>query len=97
MGCTVTAPAMAYGQAAREVVPFGKHRGKTIDEVGTTDDGLRYLDWLRGELDLEHERTGKQDLRPPARERLRRAVVAYLDDATIASELRRVLAERRSR
>jgi hypothetical protein len=36
-------------QEARDVlVPFGKFQGVPIDKVAYTDDGLRYLDWLRG-------------------------------------------------
>lgn len=31
------------------VMPFGKYRGKTLDEIGDDDEGVRYLDWLRGE------------------------------------------------
>ena len=31
-------------------MPFGKYRDKTLDEVASSDDGLRYLDWAAGEF-----------------------------------------------
>jgi hypothetical protein len=34
-------------------VPFGKYKGKTLEQIATTDsDGPRYLDWLVGLKDL---------------------------------------------
>lgn len=36
-------------------IPFGKYRGDTLDDIASTDEGLRYLDWLAGQVDL---RTG---------------------------------------
>jgi uncharacterized protein (DUF3820 family) len=35
-------------------LPFGKHKGKTLREIGRNDDGLLYLDWLRS-IDLYPE------------------------------------------
>lgn len=29
-----------------EKMPFGKHQGKTLGKLGSTDDGLKYLIWL---------------------------------------------------
>jgi hypothetical protein len=28
---------------------FGKHKGSTIARVGSSDEGLKYLDWLVGQ------------------------------------------------
>ena len=33
------------------VMPFGKHKGKSLDEIAEDDDGVRYLDWMRGVRD----------------------------------------------
>ncbi len=30
---------------------FGKYRGETLDDIASTDEGLKYLDWLLGESD----------------------------------------------
>ena len=32
-------------------MPFGKHKGKTLDQIAETDQGLLYLDWLWDEID----------------------------------------------
>jgi len=36
--------------AAKTVVPFGPFEGKTLDVIAREDDGLRYLDNLRGKI-----------------------------------------------
>lgn len=60
--------------AARDFkLTFGKHAGKTLDEVATLDSGLLYLDWLRGEK-VRHIPT-------------RMAVATYLADETIKKDL----------
>ena len=33
------------------VMPVGKYKGKTLDEIAESDEGLLYLDWIRGEFD----------------------------------------------
>jgi len=38
-----------FKAAKRHVISFGQYRGKTLDEIAESDDGLRYLDWLRGQ------------------------------------------------
>ncbi len=38
-----------FKAAKRHVINFGKYKGKTLDEIAESDDGLRYLDWLRGQ------------------------------------------------
>lgn len=64
---------MTFSEAKFSVMPFGQHRGKTLDQIGSTDKGLLYLDWLRG-----------QGVRS---EPLATALSTYLDDATIAKDL----------
>lgn len=39
---------MDFARAARTEVPFGKHKGQTLDDVASIDEGLRYLDWMVG-------------------------------------------------
>lgn len=36
---------MTIDEAESVVMPFGKHRGRTIREIADTDEGLLYLDW----------------------------------------------------
>lgn len=66
--------------AGKTVVPLGKYKGQTIDDVATTDDGLRYLDWLRGAMEYD-----------PYRWRLwggfLERLAAYLDDFAVAHDL----------
>jgi hypothetical protein len=55
------------------VVPFGKHKGKTIARIGSNDEGLIYLDWL----------IGQPWLKEPLKSHLRR----YLTHPSIARTL----------
>lgn len=64
---------MTFSEAKLSVMPFGQYRGKTLDQIGSTDKGLLYLDWLRGQ--------GVKS------EPLATALSTYLDDATIAKDL----------
>ncbi len=67
---------MDYQTAAHFRMPIGKYAGRNLDDIGITNQGLLYLDWLRGDLE------GKS-----GRYQLREALKAYLDDPTIAAEL----------
>lgn len=67
---------MNFREAQNFIVPFGKYRGKSIDVVASTDDGLLYLDWLRGSR-IESNKSDVFDT----------ALATYLEDATIAREL----------
>lgn len=58
-------------------LPFGKHKGKTLDAIAETDDGLKYLDWLVGQDWLKGD--------------LRNCVEAYLADETIKTELKKLV------
>lgn len=64
---------MKFQEAKRYIVRFGKHAGRTLDQIGSTDGGLKYLDWLRG----------WEGVRPDTKE----AVDAYLNHPPIAREL----------
>jgi len=33
-------------------MPFGKHKGRTLDDIGSSAEGLSYLDWLIGQDNL---------------------------------------------
>ena len=68
---------MTFKEAADFIMPFGKYRRDTLDEIAKTDAGLKYLDWLRGERKSGVESGGVD-----------RALCVYLDDPAIAKELR---------
>lgn len=72
-----------FAQAKAYQMPFGKYRGKSLDTIARTDEGLLYLDWLRGEQ-------GESDQRPAAI-----AIRAYLDDDSIQRDLDKAHASRR--
>lgn len=78
---------MPFKDAAGYVLTFGKYRGRTLDDVASTDDGLLYLDWLEGTDRPGHNRldywTGL-------------ALRSYLADTTIARDVEK-LAKRRAR
>jgi hypothetical protein len=38
-----------FTQACAYIMPFGKHRHKTLARIGANKDGLEYLDYLIGE------------------------------------------------
>ena len=58
------------------VMPFGKYKGKTLDEISQTDEGLMYLDWAVGEFD-----NGL----------VKAAITEFLDDPAISQEIERLL------
>jgi hypothetical protein len=66
----------AYRKAAAFVMPFGKFKGQNLDKIAETDEGLRYLDWLRGDAYAPHIREVCND---------------YLSDPTIARELEKAM------
>jgi uncharacterized protein (DUF3820 family) len=65
-----------FQQAKAFRMPFGKHRGVTLDDIARTDEGLRYLDWLRGDMERKNPDSS-----------IYAHLCIYLDDTTIASEL----------
>lgn len=61
------------------IMPFGKHKGRSLDQIAQTDDGLRYLDWARGAFD-------------PGDELL--AIERYLSDPVMEREVEAALEKR---
>lgn len=68
---------MKFQQAKRFRMRFGKHKGKTLDDIATTDAGLLYLDYMRGLKSLADSMT-------------KMAINTYLNDPPIARELERI-------
>ena len=71
---------MEFSEAKITLMPFGKYKGKTIDQIAETDSGLRYLDWLRGEM-------AKDPKKNKGRIILYEAMCTYLGDPAIGREL----------
>lgn len=64
---------MTFAEAKEFVMPIGTDRDRTLDDIASTDEGLKKLDWLVGQ-DFVY---GK----------LKAALVAYLGDPAIKKEL----------
>lgn len=62
------------------VMPFGKHKGKTLAEIADDDEGVRYLDWMRGVRGVRDEGDG-----------VRAAIDAFLDDPIRSVRIKSVL------
>jgi uncharacterized protein (DUF3820 family) len=77
----------AFRAAAAHVLPFGKYSGKTIDKIAETDEGLRWLDWLRGEIETGRLHAGNEQMQTEIRKALR----DYLDDPAIAGDLAKLV------
>lgn len=71
---------LPFKTAANTVIPWGPFKDKTIDQIAQTDDGLRYLDNLRGKM----QGTSFVSF----------AVESYLDDPTISKDLEALIASR---
>lgn len=76
---------MTFDEAKRFQIQFGKHTDygrtpKTMDEIAKSDEGLKWLDWLRGERE-EGVSKGKRVTA------LDEALRTYLDDPAIRKEL----------
>lgn len=74
---------MQYAAAAATKLTSGPFAGQTVDEIGSTDNGLRYLDNLRAKL---HPRSA-----------LLPVLEAYLDEPVIARDLEQLLDARERR
>ena len=70
---------MTFAEAANATIPFGKHLGSRIDDVAKTDDGLRYLDWMR----TCNIRSRRFSL----------ALTTYMEDESIQRELAEAMAK----
>lgn len=72
----------AFKAAQKFVLRFGKkYNGLNLDKIAETDEGLLYLDWLRGQEWV--------------REPLKGHLTAYMTDPTIKKELEAADAKRR--
>jgi hypothetical protein len=74
---------MEFSEASRVQLTFGKHVGRTLDNIAIEDSGLKYLDWLRGDM----AKTPQHG----SRARIFEALEIYLEDKSIKKELRRIL------
>jgi hypothetical protein len=72
---------MDFAHARDFKVTFGMHAGKTVDQIGSTDRGLLYLDWYRADC-------AEREL-PPTR--ALEAISSYLDDPAIAGDLMKLV------
>jgi hypothetical protein len=79
---------MDFKEAKGFVVLFGKFRNSTIDKIAESDDGLKWCDWMYGELERE-VKSAKKHGRHIAADRvaLHIALEAYLSDPTITIDL----------
>lgn len=71
-----TGVAVTFQEASQFVLPYGSHKGRTIDGVASTDKGLRDLDSFLAWLETNRPGTDVHE-----------AVRLYLDDPTIRKEL----------
>lgn len=69
---------MIFREAKKFRIPFGQYQGMKIDSIAETDSGLKYLDWLRGNVD------GRSKL-------VKEALDSYFSDPTIKEELNRLI------
>lgn len=69
-----------YKLASEFILPFGKHKGKTVDKVAETDEGLLYLDWLNGQDFVKGD--------------LKTALETYLSDSSIAADLAKLIGDK---
>jgi hypothetical protein len=76
----MTEPAsISFADAKNFKIPFGKHEGESIDGLAQSDDGLRYLDWLYGEMSGEPQRGIKAHFFD--------ALKVYMEDSSIKKEV----------
>lgn len=71
---------VSFIAAQKCTIPFGKFKDKTLDEVASSDEGLRYLDWLRGQKTYGYFGT---------------CLEVYMSDPTIKREVERVIEDQR--
>jgi hypothetical protein len=68
---------MDFEEAGGFVLPLGKHKGKKLDDVAQSDEGLLYLDWLAGQEWVYG--------------RLAEALKAYLTNPSIARDVEKLV------
>lgn len=74
---------ITYVQAASYILSFGKYKGLSIDTIAQADEGLQYLDYMRGQL--EEASSNRQELP---------YIVAYLSDDTIRADVEEMVRKR---
>jgi hypothetical protein len=65
---------VTFHDAAVFIMPFGKYKGQNLDVISSSNEGLKYLDWLLGD---------SKDVAEP----WYLAVATYLADPSIKKEL----------
>ncbi len=75
---------MDFRAAGNFPMTIGKYKNKTVDEIASSDEGLLWLDWLRG----QREKAGPKNA-------TYEAVCAYLDNPGIAQDLVKLTARGR--
>lgn len=70
---------MTNKEASLVKIPFGKYKGQAIDSVASSDNGLRYLDWLYD------QRQGSSNFKE-----FNEALDIYMNDPSIKEEIRRL-------
>lgn len=68
---------MTFAESQEFVMPFGKYKGRKLDDIATDDEGLKYLDWAIGNATLMG--------------RTKDALTTFLADASIQKELSRII------
>lgn len=68
---------MNFKEASNNIIPFGKYKGKTLDQIASSDEGLKYLDWLMGQTNLFGE--------------FKESINIYMSDEIIKNELTKLL------
>ena len=68
---------MTFKEAQEYRIPFGKYQGEALDDIASTEDGLKYLEFIRTELQIKSAAS-------------RDVIETYLSDPTIRSELERI-------
>ena len=68
---------MKFEYVRNYVMPFGDYKDQKLDTIAESNQGLRYLDWLSGQSFL--------------REPLKTALLSYLSDPSIKSEVQKAL------
>ncbi len=75
---------MTFGEAKEVRLGGGRYRGKTLDQVASTNRGLMYLDWLRSVVEPDPDKYFWVNVE---------ALRAYLDDPDISKEINQLLEE----
>lgn len=74
---------MTFAEASRFVITFRQYKGKILDEIASTDEGLL---WLHGLRKQRFDAIAKSS-------ELGRALAAYLDDPSVAVVLERLVSK----